>query len=144
MVRYAVAATAAACMLVAGGCAQSDDPSGAGSPSAAEPEDSVQESPTPDPESGGSGQQRGPAAEAVADLSERLGAEPGRIGVVSVEEVTWRDGSMGCPRPGMMYPQVLTDGTRVVLEYDGKRYEYHSGGRRSAFLCENPEPPAPG
>jgi hypothetical protein len=42
-----------------------------------------------------------------------------------------------------MYPQVLTNGTRVVLEYDGKRYEYHSGGRRSAFLCENPEPPAP-
>ncbi|MGH3316538.1 MAG: hypothetical protein ACRDO0_10385 [Nocardioidaceae bacterium] len=143
MVRYAFAAGAAALMLVAGGCAQSDDPSGAGSPSAAEPEESVNESPTPDPESGGSGQPRGSAADAVADLSKRLEAEPGQIGVVSVEEVTWRDGSMGCPRPGMMYPQVLTNGTRVVLEYDGKRYEYHSGGRRSAFLCQNPQPPAP-
>jgi hypothetical protein len=143
MVRYAFAAAAAALMLVAGGCAQSDDQPGAGSPSAAEPEESVNESPTPDPESGGSGQPRGSAADAVADLSKRLGAEQGQIGVVSVEEVTWRDGSMGCPRPGMMYPQVLTNGTRVVLEHDGKRYEYHSGGQRSAFLCENPEPPAP-
>jgi hypothetical protein len=143
MVRYAFAATAAALMLVAGGCAQPGEPSGAGSPSAAEPEESVNESPTPAPEPGGSGQPRGSAADAVADLSKRLGTEPGQIGVVSVEEVTWRDGSMGCPRPGMMYPQVLTNGTRVVLEYDGKRYEYHSGGRRSAFLCENPEPPAP-
>jgi len=143
MSRYAFAAAAAALMLVAGGCGQSDDPSGAGSPSAAEPEESVNESPTPDPGSGGSGQPRGSAADAVADLSQRLGTEQGQIDVVSVEEVTWRDGSMGCPRPGMMYPQVLTNGTRVVLEYDGKRYEYHSGGRRSAFLCENPEPPAP-
>ncbi len=143
MVRYAFAAAAAALMLVSGGCAQSDDPSGAGSPPAAEPEESVNESPTPDPESGGPGRPSGSAADAVADLSRRLGAERGQIGVVSVEEVTWRDGSMGCPRPGMMYPQVLTDGTRVVLEYDGKRYEYHAGGRRSAFLCENPEPPAP-
>ena len=143
MVRYAFAAAAAALMLVAGGCGQSDDPSGAGSPSAAEPEESVNESPTPEPGSGGSSQPRGSAADAVADLSKRLGTEQGQIGVVSVEEVTWRDGSMGCPRPGMMYPQVLTNGTRVVLEYDGKRYEYHSGGRRSAFLCENPEPPAP-
>ncbi|HWL97016.1 MAG TPA: hypothetical protein VNP20_06695 [Nocardioidaceae bacterium] len=142
MVRYAFAAATAALMLVAGGCGQSDDPSG--SPSAAEPEESVNESPTPDRESPGSpGQPRGAAADAVADLSQRLGAEEAQIGVASVEEVTWRDGSMGCPRPGMMYPQVLTDGTRVVLEYDGKRYEYHSGGRRSAFLCENPEPPAP-
>ena len=80
---------------------------------------------------------------AVDDLAASLGVDAGEVEVVSVEEVTWRDGSMGCPRPGMMYPQVLTNGTRVVLEYDGKRYEYHSGGRRSAFLCENPEPPAP-
>jgi hypothetical protein len=29
----------------------------------------------------------------------------------------------------------------VVLEVDGRQYEYHAGGRRSAFLCENPEPP---
>ena len=144
MVRYAFAAAAAALMLVAGGCGQSDGPSGSDSPSAAEPEESVDESPTPDPESGGSGQPRGSAADAVADLSKRLGAQPAQISVVSSEEVTWRDGSMGCPRPGMMYPQVLTDGSRVVLEYDGKRYEYHAGGRRSAFLCENPEPPAPG
>ncbi len=79
----------------------------------------------------------------MRDLARRLGVDPSEVTVVSVEEVTWRDGSLGCPRPGMMYPQVLTDGSRVVLQAQGgRRYEYHAGGRRSAFLCENPEPPA--
>ncbi|MDQ4084408.1 MAG: hypothetical protein M3165_01185 [Actinomycetota bacterium] len=82
------------------------------------------------------------AADAVRDLARRLGVDRSEVTVVSVEEVTWRDGSLGCPRPGMMYPQVLTDGVRVVLQAQGRRYEYHAGGRRPAFLCENPEPPA--
>ena len=63
------------------------------------------------------------------------------ITVVSVDEVTWRDGSIGCPEPGMGYTQALVPGIRVVLELDGTRYEYHSGGSRSIFLCESPVPP---
>ena len=63
---------------------------------------------------------------------------------MSVEEVTWRDGSIGCPEPGMNYTQALVPGIRVVLELDGRRYEYHAGGGRSIFLCENPEPPLDG
>ena len=84
----------------------------------------------------------GVVGEAVADLSRRLDVDPADITVVSAEEVTWRDGSIGCPQPGMLYTQALTNGTRVVLEAEGQRYQYHAGGRRSAFLCENPEPPA--
>ena len=95
-------------------------------------------SPSPEPD----GPRTGAVQDAVQDLSRRLGVDPSEIDVVSADEVTWRDGSIGCPRPGMMYPQVLTNGSRVVLEVDGERYEYHAGGRRSAFLCENPEPPA--
>ena len=40
-------------------------------------------------------------------------------------------------------PRVVppSPGTRIVLELDGTRYEYHSGGPRSIFLCEHPEPP---
>ena len=52
--------------------------------------------------------------------------------------MTWRDGSIGCPEPGMNYTQALVPGIRVVLELDGARYEYHAGGARSIFLCENP------
>jgi hypothetical protein len=84
----------------------------------------------------------GVVGDAVADLSRRLDVDPADITVLSAEEVTWRDGSMGCPQPGMLYTQALTNGTRVVLEADGQRYHYHAGGRRSAFLCENPDPPA--
>jgi hypothetical protein len=145
MKRYAVAVASATVMLVVGGCGESAAPEGSSSPTAAEPEESVTRSEQPNAGAGGSSDEpRGAAADAVRDLARRLGVEASQIRVVTHEEVTWRDGSMGCPRPGMLYPQVLTDGTRVVLEVDGERYEYHAGGRRTAFLCENPEPPAEG
>jgi hypothetical protein len=67
---------------------------------------------------------------AVADLAQLLGIAPSAITVVSVEEVTWPDASLGCPKPGMMYAQVLTPGSRIVLEVDGKTYEYHTGRGR--------------
>lgn len=75
---------------------------------------------------------------AVADLSKRLGVGPDEIEVVRVEEVVWRDGSLGCAEPGMMYTQALVDGSRVVLSTGGRSYEYHAGGARKAFLCRNP------
>ncbi len=141
MSRYAVAVAAATVMLVLGGCGETSETSGnSASPTAAEPEETVTPEPSQPP--GSEPARRGVVADAVADLARRLGVEEAEITVVSAEEVTWRDGSMGCPRPGMLYPQMLTDGNRVVLEAQGQRYEYHAGGRRSAFLCENPEPPA--
>jgi hypothetical protein len=61
--------------------------------------------------------------------------------VVSSEEVTWRDASLGCPQPGMNYAQMLTNGTRIVLEAAGQQYNYHSGSHGAPFLCANPQPP---
>ena len=140
--RTAVAALAVLATLALGGCGGTAER--ASGPDEATPEDTVTKSPRGSGPSEGRGPARGRATvdDAVADLAGRLGVEPSAITVASVEEVTWRDGSIGCPQPGMMYPQVLTDGSRVVLEAGGRRYEYHAGGRRSAFLCENPEPPA--
>jgi hypothetical protein len=75
--------------------------------------------------------------QAVADLARRLDVPPGAITVVSAHEVSWGDTSLGCPQPGMRYAQVVTDGTKVVLEHDGATYPYHSGGSRTdPFLCE--------
>ena len=82
----------------------------------------------------------GPAA-AVNDLAKRLGVNPGDVSVVSAEEVTWSDASIGCPKPGMMYAQVLTPGSRIVLEANGKRYVYHAAAGKAPFLCEHPKPP---
>jgi hypothetical protein len=89
---------------------------------------------------------RGTADElaAIEDLAQRQGVDASAITVVSTDEVTWRDGSMGCPQPGMNYTQSLVPGTRVVLELDGARYEYHAGGARTIFLCENPQAPVEG
>ena len=80
----------------------------------------------------------GQAGEAVADLARRLDVPERDVVVESVEEVTWRDGSIGCAEPGMMYTQALVDGSRITLRVGGERYEYHSGGRRDVFLCEEP------
>ena len=74
----------------------------------------------------------------VADLAAVLGVEPDAVEVVAVQEVTWSDGSKGCAKKGMLYTQSLIDGSRITLQVDGTRYEYHSGGSGRPFLCERP------
>ena len=83
---------------------------------------------------------------AVADLAARLDVDPSEIEIVSVEEVTWPDGSLGCPRPGMSYTQALVDGQLIVLAVDDTEYEYHSGRGGDPFYCpaDRATPPAAG
>lgn len=76
---------------------------------------------------------------AVDDLAGRLDITVGEVTVVGIESVTWPDGSMGCPQPGMSYTQALVDGSRIELQVAGTTYWYHSGGVRDPFLCENPK-----
>ncbi|GAA3103412.1 hypothetical protein [Kribbella aluminosa] len=84
----------------------------------------------------------GPAELAKADLVKRLGVDAAVVKVVSSDEVTWPDGSLGCPEPGMRYTQMLVQGNRTILEVDGKQYAYHSSAYRAPFLCEHPTPTA--
>ena len=86
----------------------------------------------------------GPVAAVIADLASRLGTDESSITLVSQEEVTWPDGSLGCPQPDMSYIQVLVNGSLIVLESDGTIYEYHSGVGRDPFYCPNPTEPASG
>jgi hypothetical protein len=74
---------------------------------------------------------------AVTDLARRLSLDPGTITVLEARSVVWPDGSIGCPRPGMMYPQVQQDGALIRLRAQGRDFAYHSGGSRPVFLCEN-------
>ena len=46
----------------------------------------------------------------------------------------------GCPQPRMQYLQRTVDGVLVILEAEGRRYEYHGGA--PLFLCENPKAPS--
>lgn len=78
---------------------------------------------------------------AVADLATRLGIEPASIDVVSVDEVTWRDGAVGCPQKDFAYTQATVDGVRIRLAVDETTYQYHAGSGREPFYCADPEPP---
>lgn len=72
-------------------------------------------------------------------LSRGVDATPA---LVSAEAVTWRDGSLGCPRPGMKYTQALVDGMQVVVEAGGRQYDYRFGTGDTPRLCEPQRPGA--
>ena len=71
---------------------------------------------------------------ARADLAARLGVTVDAVTVVDARAVTWGDASYGCPEPGMRYLSRLMEGALVVLEADGRRFEYHGGD--PLRLCE--------
>lgn len=75
---------------------------------------------------------------AVNDLASRLDIDRAEIEVVAFEAVTWRDGSLGCPQPDMMYTQALVDGYVVQLRAGEETYQYHGENGADPFLCENP------
>lgn len=66
--------------------------------------------------------------------------DPSAVMVVSTEAVTWNDGSLGCPKPGVMYIQQIIAGYRVVVEAGGKRYDYRVGSSGEPKLCEGSLP----
>ena len=70
------------------------------------------------------------------DMTQRTEAEPNAIQQLRAESRRWPDGSLGCPKPGEVYTQVPVNGYRVVLEYDGKQYDYRATQRGYFFLCE--------
>lgn len=81
---------------------------------------------------------------AQADLAKRLNVLPSEITLTEIREITWRDGSLGCPQPGMRYKQVLVNGSQIRFEVAGKSYYYHSGGGRGPFYCARPITPHKG
>jgi hypothetical protein len=76
--------------------------------------------------------------QAKEDLAQRLSISVDQIAVLEARSVVWPNAALGCPQPGMKYRQVPMDGALIRLAVDGKVYEYHSGGGRDPFLCEQP------
>ncbi len=74
---------------------------------------------------------------AQEDLAKRLSVPAEQIELVEVRNVVWPDKGLGCPQPGMAYTQVQVDGQLIRFRAGGRLYEYHSGGNRPPFLCEN-------
>ena len=103
-------------------------------------EESMEEEMSPTPETSTGTSDQNPLIEtAVTDLAQRLNISEDQIEVVSYEAKTWSDTSMGCPHPDMAYTQVPQDGALIQLSVNGQIYNYHSGGSRAPFVCEQPQ-----
>ena len=79
---------------------------------------------------------------AISDLAERLGVAHTEISIVASEEVTWPDSSAGCPQPGMMYLQVLTNGYLIELTVEGVSHWYVGKAGTPPRYCREPSSPA--
>ncbi|HZQ10608.1 MAG TPA: hypothetical protein VFD70_28775 [Anaerolineae bacterium] len=75
-------------------------------------------------------------AQAKADLAQRVSAPSDSITVKSTQAMEWSDASLGCPKPGVMYIQVITPGYLIVLQAGGKDYNYHTS-LTQVVLCES-------
>ncbi len=76
----------------------------------------------------------------LSDAAERTDLDVEDFVVVMAQAVTWPDGSLGCPEPGMLYTQALVDGYQVVVEADGQQLDYRVGGGGSFQICEEGRP----
>jgi hypothetical protein len=82
---------------------------------------------------------------ALVDASQRTGHPRTELKLVAAAAVTWRNGALGCPQPGMLYTDALVPGYRVVIEAAGQRLDYHASARGEPLLCpaDRAEEPAP-
>jgi hypothetical protein len=72
---------------------------------------------------------------ALTDAARRTGLKQTELEVLSAEAVTWSDGSLGCPQPGMMYTQALVPGYRVRIRAGGNELDYHAGRTGAPVFC---------
>ncbi|HEX9707574.1 MAG TPA: hypothetical protein VGA24_08035, partial [Steroidobacteraceae bacterium] len=78
--------------------------------------------------------QRDIARLAIDALAADLQIASDGILVDTIVAVDWRDSSIGCPKPGMAYLDVITPGHKITLRADGQIYTVHEAGN-SAFVC---------
>jgi hypothetical protein len=69
------------------------------------------------------------------DLAQRLSVTIDQITVVSATSTEWPDSSLGCPKPGFAYAQIVTPGYRIVLQQGQKQYDYHTALQGVIVLC---------
>jgi hypothetical protein len=75
--------------------------------------------------------------QARADLLRRHApAASDEVTLIEIRAMVWPDRGLGCPRPGVQYPQVPVDGFLIRLGLEGRVFDYHQGRGRPPFLCE--------
>jgi hypothetical protein len=75
-------------------------------------------------------------SQAQEDLAKRLNIAIQQVVLIEIKYVTWPDKGLGCPKPGIAYPQVPQDGMVIKLSAGKRIYNYHVGLDRPPFWCE--------
>lgn len=70
-----------------------------------------------------------------ADASQRTGLDVAKLEIQESVAVTWADGSLGCPQPGMTYTMALVPGYRIRIKAGQQILDYHASARGYWVLC---------
>ena len=71
----------------------------------------------------------------VMDAAKRFNVAESAVVLSRAEQVTWSDGSLGCPQPGLKYTQMLVAGYRVVATTTAGALTYHTDSRGNVVNC---------
>lgn len=71
----------------------------------------------------------------VADAARRFQVAESAVVLANAEQVTWGDGSLGCPQAGRSYAQMLVEGYRVTATTAEGRLLYHTDTRGTVVTC---------
>ena len=71
----------------------------------------------------------------VADAARRFRVDENSVVLTRAEQLTWSDGSLGCPQPGQVYTQMLVPGYRVVAKTVAGELTYHTDTHGNAVTC---------
>lgn len=72
---------------------------------------------------------------AIAAIAEELGVASDMVQVTAVEPREWSDSSLGCPREGQVYLEVITPGFLVTVSVEGEVIKFHSDRRGNVVRC---------
>lgn len=75
-------------------------------------------------------------AEVLADAADRSEVELDQLEVIRAESVEWPDGSLGCPRLGEFYIQMIVSGYWVEIRGPEQVYDYRLDESGNFRLCE--------
>jgi hypothetical protein len=78
----------------------------------------------------------------VVDAARRFQVAEDSVVLASAEQITWSDGSLGCPQPGRSYTQALVPGYRVTAATAAGRMLYHTDRRGNVVTCGLPVQPS--
>lgn len=71
----------------------------------------------------------------VADAAKRFKVAESAVVLARAEQLTWSDGSLGCPEPGRLYTQMLVPGFRLAAITSAGEFTYHTDSHGNVVTC---------